>query len=459
MFRLKEFLAVCMVGLLASRAGAAELSVSDFAYGVSVTLPAEATIAELPLPDLIYRSAVFPDLRDLRVFDFSGRLVMHSLTLPEPAVKRWESSPPFFPVKGVQAAEGAAISVSASSKNAAVQVFVSGATTAAEPRTVAYLVDLRALRETDAQPAVTSVVLGWRGLPEGVPLRMTVEASDDLQRWRPVHSGAVLGRFVHGTELLTINRLELSRVDAQYLKLCWAPLSALEITAVTLQLVERKKPALVREWEQVEAMAGAEAGEYYSTLGGAFPVDRIRLDLHDSRVVELSVYSRSGEQAPWIRRGGGKAFRISHAGEVVNSEPLSLNRTTDRQWKLVAEGKDAVAGLPSLGASFGWLPHRLQFLPQGAGPYTVAYGNGLAAPADFGVASLKSTVDRALGKEEPTVAHAQIVSTQLLGGPSKLGGPGLNRKAFLLWGVLLAGVALFGGMAVRLYQEMKSQKS
>lgn len=456
MFRLKA-LVICMVGLLASRAGATELSVSDFAFGVSVTLPEGATIAELPLPDLIYRSAVFPDLRDLRVFDASGKMVIHSLTLPEPAVKRWESSPPFFPVKGVQAAEGAAISISASNKSAAVQVFVSGATMAAEPRTVAYLVDLRALREMDAQPAVTSVVLGWQGLPEGVPLRMTVEASEDLQKWRPVNHGAVLGRFVHGKELLTVNRLELSRVEAQYLKLCWAPLSALEVTSVTLQLVDGRTPALVREWEHVDAMAGADAGEYYVTLNGAFPVDRIRFDMRDSRVVELSVYSRGNEQAPWMRRGGGKAFRITHAGGVVNSEPLSLNRTTDRQWKIVAEAKDAVAGLPSLGAEFGWLPHRLQFLPQGAGPYTVAYGNGLAAPADFGVASLKHTVDRALGKEEPTVANAQIVSTQLLGGPSKLAGPGLNHKAFLLWAVLLAGVALFGAMAVKLYREMKSQ--
>jgi hypothetical protein len=439
----------------APAAGAAGLGRDDFAYGLSISVPPGATLAEYPLPDLAYRGVVFADLRDLRVFGPTGALAMHTLAAPAPEPRRWAFTPPIYPIKGNAPADGAAISLSATAGEAAIAVSLITATPA-EPRTVAYLVDLRPLEKLAAPPAVTSVVLAWSGLPDGVPLRVSIEAGDSLDRWRSFAPDTVVGRFVQGGERLVVDRIDLPRVTAKFLKLCWAGGAPFAVTAVTAHLLDAAAAPPAREWTHAEALPGADAGTYLFGLGGHFPADRLRLKLYDNRILALDVFSRAGAGDAWVRRGGGKALRIEAGGAAVVSDPLVLARSADREWKLAVRGRDAAAGLTSLDVEVGWIPDRVQFLAQGAGVYTVAYGNGAAPAPAFGESAFEATLRGVLKGRAPVIAQAQLIKAETLGGPAKLAGPGADRKALLLWGVLLGGVALFGAMAVRLVREMKA---
>jgi hypothetical protein len=100
-----------------------------------------------------------------------------------------------------------------------------------------------------------------------------------------------------------------------------------------------------------------------------------------------------------------------------------------------------------------WMPARLTFVARGVGPFVVAIGNNLAVFGETPMADITS--------ETNEIARGQASMGEFVesGGPAKLvQRPQTDWKRWILWAVLLIGVALLFWMARRLVREMRNVK-
>ena len=117
----------------------------------------------------------------------------------------------------------------------------------------------------------------------------------------------------------------------------------------------------------------------------------------------------------------------------------------------------AATAQPELGIS--WQPATLIFLAGGTAPYTLGFGRDDARPASqpleqvapgFSVKELGRLEAAQLGDLQESAAKAAAESLAAQAASSA------SRRAFILWFVLLLGVAVLGGMAWKLIRQMKA---
>jgi hypothetical protein len=124
---------------------------------------------------------------------------------------------------------------------------------------------------------------------------------------------------------------------------------------------------------------------------------------------------------------------------------------SDRYWRLAPEGASTgdPSGTPKL--ALGWTPHRLRFVAQGEPPYTVAFGS---ASSNANRPLLGTLED---GKLDGMIGSATGTEVFDLGGPARLHAS--PWRTWVLWGVLLGGLALLGWMVRRLVRQLGSGAS
>ncbi|WP_430625121.1 DUF3999 family protein, partial [Ralstonia pseudosolanacearum] len=136
----------------------------------------------------------------------------------------------------------------------------------------AWLLDLSPLRDT-----VTAVVVG---LPAAeFQGEVSVQASDDLQHWRPV-TRATLFHLANQGSTLVQDRIELAGVHAKYLRLTWQGKPPVP-DAVRVELASGMPAAPADsdiQWRTGLAPVQVPAtGDYLFDTGGAFPVERVKV--------------------------------------------------------------------------------------------------------------------------------------------------------------------------------------
>lgn len=106
----------------------------------------------------------------------------------------------------------------------------------------------------------------------------------------------------------------------------------------------------------------------------------------------------------------------------------------------------------------GWAPQRLVFLAQGEGPYTLAFGSASRQTTPLPLESLLSRLG-------PEARNRQLIRVAAVGAVHTLGGEQALRpveapppyKQWILWAVLLAGLAIMGWMALKLHRQLTRQ--
>jgi uncharacterized protein DUF3999 len=140
---------------------------------------------------------------------------------------------------------------------------------------------------------------------------------------------------------------------------------------------------------------------------------------------------------------------------VLESAPLEIAPTTDREWLLrVRQPGSGLGGkLPML--EIGWQPQLLTFAAQGEPPFRLAYGSariGTDRLRDDSIAVSLAMLEKQQIKPLPATAGASVES----GGRRALRqqiSP-TTWKKLLLWVALLLGVALLARMAWHLGWEL-----
>lgn len=432
---------------------------NDFAYGITVELEGENPLWEVTLPDDLYSGVTRADLGDIRVFDSSGRIVPHTLrrprvpqgTTPEPVAL------PIFPLTRTRESEGPGRAFRIITDDAGTVIdVVTEQAEAAEQTVGAYLLDTSQLEQVPSK-----LQLSWQSDGgSGFITAVNVQASDDLSRWHTLASGRTLADLESAGHALLHNEIALPPHRARYLRIVWPEnIQQVRLSGVTAIFTVRTEEQ-PRQWRQLEGQRDAEeAKRFYFDAEGYWPADRLRLQLGEgNRVLYGELASRTSPEQRWQHRYRGLFYHLEHEGGVMESEAITITGSRDRHWRLQLQQSEALPDDTTPQLSLGWVPDVLTFIAEGQGPYTIAYGSATVGPPGQPVDALLRT----LGDEESSlVKQARITKRIILGGEARLAPPPppLPWKRWLLWAILIAGVAILAWMVKRLFQQLPPSDS
>lgn len=433
------------LGLLLGGGAQAGERLDDYRHRVPLTLAGEGPWYRVELPMAVHFAAWHGDLRDLRVFNAAGQVQAYAL-IPgrdETHEHEQEHGVRWFPLRG-DADKGGVPALRVERSSTGTLIELAGEEAPQQERQLrGWLLDASAI---DAP--LVRLSLDWSGGEEGFQ-RFSIEASDDLQRWRSWGDGQV-ARLSFAEERIDQRQVELPGQRARYLRLLWqGPRQAPELEVATLRSRRQdSRPAPLVWSEPLAAQRGAD-GQYQWQLPLALPLERLRVPLEQANTLApVRVESRSDEQGAWREVTSGLLYRLPENGREIEQDELALPGWPLRQLRLRVDAR---------GGGLGEQPPRLQvavraaqlvFLARGEPPYQLALGNAAARSAALPLSTLiPGYAPERLG----TLARAEVGEVPAL--PAQVAADGADDahwKRWGLWAVLLLGVGLLAGMAFSL---------
>ncbi len=456
---MKRFVFVMIAIFLGSTAFAAEPEPRDFAFGFIVETPGTGAVYTLILPEEVYRRIYRDDLGDIRMYNARGEAVPHMLrrSVQKSTVKKEAEPPvalPFFPVYEADGANGSGVDIHvATNENGVVVDVKSTDSTAPGSKLAAYIIDASMLKKRPI-----GLRIDWTDNSTSFSVSVDVQGSNDLNRWHTMVRNAALVKLDFGGHRLNRQDITLGRA-ATYMRMSW-PGQAQGAQVISVQALFPDELSInrqVRQWVDITGNAVDEKEPAYEYKNEAqFPVDAVNLKLPErNSLVRARVLSRNDEQSKWRYQVRNLFYTLTVDGTLIENNPVSVCCTADRYWRIeagVASGMGSV--IPVL--QLGWIPHELVFVARGEGPFTLAYGSAV-------VGTSKQPLDAMLGvfgkeKEKIFLKKARIENGIVLGGegcllPPK---PPVPWKVWILWAVLIAGVAVLSIMAWRLFHQMNT---
>ncbi|KUY52109.1 DUF3999 domain-containing protein [Burkholderia sp. RF2-non_BP3] len=406
----------------------------------SLDLDGSAAYYQLTVPQAVYAASRRDDLGDVRIFNGTGEPVPYSLDAPTAAAVPPSRTPVhWFPLPPARADDGPA--------PLGVSVAPDGSLRAAvtAPARAKHAADLVDLSHADGEVDALLVHVS----DDSYQGRVAVAASDDLRSWRSLGSTQLL-KVGRGGDMLMQERIALEGTGPRYLRLDWldgAPtIGSIEIETQPHDARTADSAAVPRQWrEAVHVRAGSAPGEYLFDTDGAYPVDRVRIDLpQPNTVARATIQSRPGAQTPWRDVADAVLFRLQGKGGEQRNPPLAFASNPDRAWRIVVDMRNGGLGGGQPAVAVGWHPAALTFVARGTPPFTLGVGN----------ASLSSS---AVGRDALLVGMAPEVRPARVGAALPVSAappePAADKDAirrYVLWVALVVAVGVLGTIAWRL---------
>ena len=467
---MKTLLALSLLLLASSGVFAAEPTTDDFAAGYSLEVEGTGPMYVLQLPSDVYRTVRRADFGDIRVFNGAGDIVPHSLRMIEadPQTLSRKEALPFFPLYGGSAANhnaDLALHVTRNASGTIVDIESAPPANGTAPRVTGYLLDLSGMQKV--AKTVRELEFFWRQGRESSMFAVTIQQSDDLERWQTLVSRATLAEMEYAGQKVERRTVQLPHQSMKYLKLIWQESDQpLELSAVNgySHLIPSRQQ---REWVDLGRGTAQLADnqtliEYHGNYH--LPVTGAQLHFPEmNAIARLALQSRAGDETSWITRCEQVFYILTLDNTQLQNEPCTFTATSDQKWRLVVKedgaGLRSGSGIPAL--QLGLRPSELIFLGRGVPPFLLAYGSGKLAqedrPSDNQM--LVQTMQNEVGNR--ITGQARLGKKITLGGEEALLPPSPARpwKKWLLWTVLVLGVGLLAVMAKNLIGEMKKEET
>lgn len=432
---------------------AATPRLDDYARGIGIETPTQRPIVQLDMPDVVYRTVATNNLSDVRVFNADGVPVPHALCVaPQseaPTISQQSLAVYRLQDLPVVSRDGTRIEVQTpSGQHISVQGQELGAAA-----TAAYVIDAR-----EVSDELRAVQFDWSSPDGASEVRVSIQASEDLDRWRTLVARTTLVQLGSGARQLRRHRIAIPQAQYHYLRIERVDRGpALQLDSV---IAERVTPAQVIEpmWFNANAAANRDA------TGNAYEFDSLRrapvtfarlVPTQENMSLQVAIESRADPKATWTPHWAGEVYSILNESERRVSPPAQFAPTTNRHWRVrLTKPGDAFYQTPIL--ELGYRPARLRFLAQGAGPYTLAFGSRRAEAAPV------RECDNLLGNL-PREELEQNIEPGYAGTERALGGDDAFRplptqtplRQIVLWGVLVLGVGALIAMALSLLRRIK----
>jgi len=456
-----RFLAAVITGVISVSVSAAAPQKDDvpaidsYAYGWPINPAAPADFYEFELPFEVYRAATDPSLRDVGVYNAAGDPVPRLISAPaQPDAAPDEPvalSP--LPVRAPPDAPVSAMRFALERSDGGTSVRIEGGVPGSDAGALvlrAYIADLG--EPTDRLRALD---IEWPREIEPLITQLTIEGSEDLDRWSVIGSGTIAG-LRQDQSNIERHRIEVQGRRIRYLRLGWRTVpDGWQVTRLTAHY-SQAAPEPEREWLTLtpQGRDKADGGHLYE-VGGAPMFDRLALKLPaENSLVRATVHCWPAGLDQWKAVHNGLFYRLRRDGSSLSSEPVAHAPLRCARWKVVVERGDPETS-PAL--RLGWRPDRVLFIAQGAGPWRLVAGSAADAASDFPqVRRFSDPGMRKLLEAAGPVGGAALGARMELGGASSLAPSRTPEwRRWLLWLGLAAGVLLVGGMAWRLARPPK----
>ena len=467
MRRLEGWIAGLLVGsMLGSilQADAAEPATSPFRYSAPIAVLQPAAFVAFSVPASAYGRSLQASLQDLRIVDARGERVPFALLAPragEAQQVEQQRDAVLYPLPRKPAAGKpwpSPVEVVVQGERISVKRLGGTTTAGAGIESPGWLIDLGERRRDDPPPQ--SLRLAWSG-PAEFSAPFDTEMSDDLRSWRPGGSGQLMA-LASATGPLTQPSVVLPTGAARFIRLVWADVStAPRVTGAKVVAARQRNVALDAPSELPFSASAEPAGKtafdadakraLHFDLGGALPL--VQLDLQwasGTRVAPVRFQGRSRIDEPWRELGQAVFYRLERGGAVSSSQPLALQATA-RYLRVVPDERAAPLDAGETRLVVQAALASLVFAAQGQAPFTLLAGSADAKPG----ALPATTLVPALEDERPRFGRASLGEWSEVAAVARQAEAEQRQAAlrpWLLWAVLLAGVAGLGFMVWRLTQ-------
>lgn len=443
------------------------------------------------LPMQVRFAAAYSDMRDLRVLNAEGETLPFAL-LPSSERQAHNNKvieARFFPLYLADQSAGVAdvrVDVNASGQVIAVRA----------PQEVNAPVKLRGwlLDLGGRHDRLFQLKLDAAQIPEGFQ-RFSIEASSDLQHWQHWSEGQWVNLSFEG-EQIKQNVIALSGGQARYLRLLWQqPTEAPMLTAANVvnRLTQTQEAALT--WsEPLHAPLASEENTYLWGLPLALPLERLRVEsLAANTVAPVDISGRVYPQPhaysqSHLHNDHYKRQLSQWRSMILHGHKPSKRAPNEPAWQLLArsvlsrvpvngrenlQNEISLPGLPvqqlrlhwdSRGSGLGetapivrvaMTEIQVVFLAKGNPPYRLNLGNVDAEPANL---PLNTLIPGYAGESTLQSMGQAVVITSGLSESSPVATPTSvvaedGSKKLMLWGILLLGVGLLGGMVWQLLRK------
>ncbi|POP47747.1 hypothetical protein CHU32_00975 [Superficieibacter electus] len=437
------------IALAGMASGHAADKPEDFAYGTSLSVEGSEPYYQIALPDKVYTQSVWPDLRDVRVFNGQGQNLpfawLPSSTL---AVAEKNISLRVYKMNRAASASGSPGEVSLRS-GSGLEVTLR----AEEGQTTQRAWLLETGGKTQNPPDINQIRLEWDRLSDNWQTSVDVLSSNDLKSWYSVAEAVPLMDLKSGSDRLLLNALDVEGAQKYWLILARDPRAVPKLNIVAAQAVVHMRPPagdMLALSPRVQAISAAEAHYFWAQPQ---PLNAVRITPAVSNsVLPLEIEYRSSASDSWHPL----AKQVAYAVRGYQPVPLALNgeviqgirlKGIHQQW---GDDVPEVTGLRE--------KRTLAFNAQGNPPFLLAWGNNAATPQ-----ALSHTL--LLPPSMPDISAlplAYVGDAVTLGGEARLTATDPAQRAsllnkILLWGVLLLGVAGLVVLMLRVWREFKRQ--
>lgn len=413
---MKRRLLELLLALAAASAGAAP-------YRAPIQITQPAPFLALNASAGAWPHSLGSDLRDWQLLDAQGRRVPFAL-LPETGLV----TPPERELK-LFALPPAPVPASAPPNKAPA----------------GWLLDLGEPDRWTAEPQ--QLRLRWPADAAAFQAGYRVETSADLQAWRLLGTGQLLGVRTTDGAPLSQPLVALPGRPLRYLRLVWDD-STRAVQADGATLLAQPAGSAPQQIARTAPLPAPDAdGGWVVPLGGPQPL--LSLALSGSQgtwVLPVQVQIRSGPQSAWHTVARSVFYRVDRGtapADVAPAVPLALAAS---ELRLLPPRGAALPPAGSLQLSWTVRTARLVWAAQGEPPFSLQVG--LLAP-DAGPRPLAEVVPD-WPREQPRLGLSSLGAFTAQDTPAE---PKLPPRRALLWAVLALGVAALAAVTWRLWRQ------
>ena len=189
----------------------------------------------------------------------------------------------------------------------------------------------------------------------------------------------------------------------------------------------------------------------------SLPLQRLRFSLDQANTLApVSLSSRRDGKLEWQPLARGLLYRLPQNGKEVRQDEIELYGTPVQQLRLQVDERGGGLGKQAPQLQVAMRSTQVVFLARGPAPYQLALGKAATESAALPLSTLIPGYEPArlasLGvatapQQVPVAVEAAAQQAQAQADWKRIG----------LWAVLLAGVALLGGMAFSLLRKPQSE--
>ncbi len=440
-----------------------------FRFEAPIAVQRSAPFVELALPPTAYARSrrqgndSYGAMRDLRVVDSRDERVPFAWLAPRADEARASESlrdAVLYPLPARPLADGSwrsPIDIVVEGERISVRrLSARGTTTDAASRSGGWLIDLGERKPTT--PAPDQLRLLWSG-PNEFSAAFNIATSDDLRNWRAAGIGQVLA-LQSASGPLTQPNVMLPASGGRFVRLVWADAAtAPALTGAKAVTTQRDTVALDAPTElsfegtappkdTKEPNPAAPRGVDFD-LGGVLPLAGIELQwTAGTHVAPVRAWGRNRSEEAWRDLGSAVFYRLDRQGEVSSSPRWAL-RTNVRYLRLIPDERAAALDPAQLRLRVQAELAHLVFATQGQAPYRVQLGSADANAAALPIASLVPS----LTDERSRFGAATLGDWTEIAAAAKRDDAKQREAAlrpWLLWAVLIGGVAVLAFMVWRL---------